>query len=150
MILVVFSYSSSSSNTGLQYVALQYLALGVQVVMVYIPGSDHGQLSLDPLQLHLRLPQQLLHVSTGLVIPHYHLRNTHTHNQRLHMLEPHCKPHTLLTPPYKLTLTKPHTHKQRQNIEMNVYTINVLWADIHAGKHEYASFIIHIKYVFEW
>lgn len=92
--------SSSSSNTGIQYVVQQYLALAVQVMMVHVSGSDQGQLSLDPLQLHPRLPQQLLHISTRRVIPHYHLRSPH--KQTLHTTEaalqtshtPHTSMHT--------------------------------------------------------
>lgn len=58
--------------------------------MVYVSGRDHGQLSLDPLQLHLRLPQQLLHMNSGRVIPHYHLQKN-PHNQITHALQTsHC------------------------------------------------------------
>ena len=145
---ISLSCSSSSSNTGLQCVVPQYLGLAVQVMMVHVSGSDHGQLSLDPLQLHLRLSQQLLHISTRRVIPHYHLQNPH--NQTLHTLRPHTANFTLSSHLHTQTvhlINHGHTQKQNQN-KPNVQLIHIhytqhLKVKMHFKKLQYYERIIN-------
>lgn len=92
-----------------------YLGLVQVVVLMNVSGSDHGQLSLNPLYLHLRLPQQLFNINTRSVIPHYHLQNVDTHTDTKHTVRP-------VTDAINLTLTL-KTAFTPQDVRTNTNTI---------------------------